>query len=181
MSKHVTSHATACDVVIAPQIFASASGLPTGRTSLLAHSCSTRDVLSTSTPLTNSLTMAMNAAANALDNYMGEHPEAKTAHFANPSNNPEELADPSGEKMKVCVRGMSFLARTIRMDVRRDPWQSQSAGDATRRANAGTCSWDQLDLTLYCFLDRLLRGWERTTCVSSRRTSPKWSILRTLF
>lgn len=55
--------------------------------------------------------MAMNAAANALDKHMGEHPEAKTAHFANPSNKTEEFADPSGEKMKVCMRTIRWPER----------------------------------------------------------------------
>ncbi|KAK4046476.1 hypothetical protein OIO90_006560, partial [Microbotryomycetes sp. JL221] len=41
----------------------------------------------------------MNTVANLIDKAMGEHPAATTAHNANPSNEPETFADPSGETM----------------------------------------------------------------------------------
>ncbi|KAM0786491.1 hypothetical protein ACM66B_001949 [Microbotryomycetes sp. NB124-2] len=41
----------------------------------------------------------MNAAANLLGKQLGNHPAASTADNANPSNEPDKFADPSGEKM----------------------------------------------------------------------------------
>lgn len=42
----------------------------------------------------------MNAAANLLEKHIGPHPDATTEANANPSNDPDKFADPSGETMK---------------------------------------------------------------------------------
>ncbi|GAA6038968.1 hypothetical protein JCM8097_000131 [Rhodosporidiobolus ruineniae] len=47
--------------------------------------------------------MAMNAAANVADSAMKTPPEVDTTAFANPSNQPDKFADPSGEKMQALI------------------------------------------------------------------------------